>query len=106
MSESEPTLGEVVRQLDRVAGQLTTLASRLDSDRLAAQQTFVNRETYQSDQRLTDALLKSVRTDITELEEARKTEDKWRRQQSFTLAVTLGNSLIAVALTIFTVVSR
>ena len=103
---SEPTLGEVVRQLDRVAGQLTTLASRLDSDRLAAQQTFVNRETYQSDQRLTDALLKSVRTDITELEEARKTEDKWRRQQSFTLAVTLGNSLIAVALTIFTVVSR
>ena len=106
MSESEPTLGEVVRQLDRVAGQLTTLASRLDSDRLAAQQTFVNRETYQSDQRLTDALLKSVRTDITELENARKTEDKWRRQQSFTLAVTLGNSLIAVALTIFTVVSR
>ena len=103
---SEPTLGEVVREMARIASQMSTLAIRLDSDRIAAAQTFVNRETYQSDQRLTDALLASIRTDVTELEEARKTEDKWRRQNSFTLAVALSNSLITIALTVFTVVSR
>lgn len=103
---SEPTLAEVVRQLDRVAAQLTALATRLDNDRLAAAQTFVNRETYQADQRVSDVLFKSLRTDVSELEQARSADDRWRRQQSFTLAVTIGNSLLMIALAVFAVVSR
>lgn len=102
----QPTLAEVVRRLEGIASQMTALTSRLDSDRLAAAQTFVHRETYQSDQRLVDALFTTIRRDVTELEEARKTEDRWRRQSSFTLAVAVVNSLITIALAIITIVSR
>jgi uncharacterized protein YukE len=99
---TEPTLAEVARRLDGITGQLSNLLARLDSERDRAQQTFVNRETYQSDQRLYDAIHAALRTDITTLENAAEDDKKWRRAASFNLAVMAVGWLLTIALALLT----
>lgn len=104
---TEPaTLAELGRRIDGLTSQLTILISRLDGDRVIAAQTFVNRETYQSDQRLYDAIHAGLRTDITDLEKAAEEDKKWRRQASFNLAVIVVGWLLTIALALFAFLTR
>ena len=102
----EPTLGEVVRRLEGVAKQIADVASQLSNDRLLAAQTYVNRETYQSDGRLTDANHSALKLRVANLEEAKEDEQKWRRAASFQLAVVALGWLLTIALAFFAYSTR
>lgn len=90
MADGEPTLGEVIRRLDAVSLQLTTLAAQMAQDRRDAAQTYVSRELY-------NARHEVIRRDVDELkqenEERNKTDAATRRQILF---LVLGAVLTAV----------
>lgn len=103
---SEPTLGEVVRRLEDVVRQVADVAAQLSSDRRDAAQTYVNRETYRADQRLTDSRLAAIVKDVGELDDAREKDIAWRRVSSFNLAITSAGWLVTIALALFMYLTR
>ena len=76
----EPTLGEILRRLDAVAAQMTTLAAEMRQDRLDAAATYVRKDVYESRH-------KNLKDDVTNLEtynkEREKREADTRRQFMF-----------------------
>jgi hypothetical protein len=103
---NEPTLHEVVRRLDDVAHQITNLVTKIDNDRRRDADTYVNRDVYREYQRLVDATFKSISDDIGDLEKARDTDQAWRRQVALALALSVGSSLVTVAIALISILTR
>jgi cell division protein FtsX len=103
---NEPTLHEVVRRLDDVVARLMDMAKRLENDRVAAAQTFVVRVAYDSDQRRIEDKFATIGRDISDIEQARKDDQGWRRQSSLTLAVAVVGWLVTVALAMTAYLTR
>lgn len=67
--EHEPTLGEVLRRLDQVSSQMTTLAADMRQDRLDAAQTYVRKDVYESRH-------KNLKDDVEDLQQYNKDREK------------------------------
>lgn len=66
----EPTLGEVMRRLESVAGSMTTLASKIDDDRRAAADTFVRKDVHSLGNQNMDTRIKQLETDQDDRDKA------------------------------------
>lgn len=77
---SEPTLGEVLRRLDEVARQMTTLSLQLVEDRREAAATFVRRDVYEA---RTESLTRDVSDLKADADAKEKTAAETRRQFVF-----------------------
>lgn len=90
MPDGEPTLGEVLRRLNEVSGQMTALGNQMAQDRRDAADTYVRRDVY-------DARHAGVLRRVDEIEADADTREKaaadFRRQLLF---IVLGTAIPAV----------
>lgn len=96
---TEPSLGEVVRRLTDVVTRLDQLAVKFEQAQARAEDRYVTKEFYSAEMR-------EVRKDVYTLEEARKTDQGWRRQASFQTAVTAISLLVTITLALVTILTR
>lgn len=113
----EPTMGEVIRRLDAIAGQLTDVVRELKDDRRLNAQTFVRQDVYTAQRRADHAVVADVAGDVIAVRkelgrhvdgqaEKQRADAAFRRQVFLGLALTGGGWLLTIALFIATFVLR
>jgi uncharacterized protein (DUF1778 family) len=123
-TNSEPTMGEVLRRLDEVSRQLLDLAAQMREDRDKAFTTFVQQAVYNerektyAAQRLADQAvvadlhgdLKTVETnlvrDVEAIRKARESDTGFRRQVWLTLGALAITTLVTIVIAIFNFVAK
>lgn len=98
MSPDSPyTLPEVMRELQRIAGDLKGLTDKLG-------QNYVSRESWQLAREADQAAVRANEADIVAINAARADDAKFRRQVLIGLAFTTLGALGSFAVAVFTVV--
>ena len=106
MPQDEPTLGEVLRRIDALVDQVTTLASEMKDDRRESAKTFVRQDVYIA-QRLADqAVVSDLHGDLATVKAERQKDLEWRRQINLTLAAITITALVSIAIAIATILTR
>jgi len=103
---SEPTPGEITRWLENLQRQITDVLAKVVEDRRHADDVYMRRDVYNSDQR-GDALgLAEVQRDVDDLKRHRETDALWRRQIMLAVAVLAITSLVTVAIAVSNYLAR
>jgi hypothetical protein len=80
MTGTEPTMGEVVRRLEEVSGQLQRTSEDIRTDRTEQARTYVRQDVYNSDKRSEELARESIAKDTVELEARLDKADAFKRQ--------------------------
>ena len=113
----EPTLGEVIRRLEAISGQLTEVVREIKEDRAQAAATFVRQDVYQAqriaDQAVTADVAGDIRTlrteldrEVTAIKAERSSDTAFRRQVLLGFAIGGIGWLLTIALFIANFVAR
>lgn len=94
---SEPSLGEVMRRLEDVVGQMQAVTQRMDRQQEANDKTFVRRDVY--DARHTN-LTRRLELMEKETDEREKASDAFRRQAILVVISVALPAIIALLLAI------
>jgi hypothetical protein len=103
---NDPTMGEILRRLDDVVGQVASIAGRLHEDRLRAETTYVRLDVYNADRRGEDRANAEIQRDLDDLKRHNDTDAQWRRQMLLAFAVLAITSLVTIALAISNYLAR
>lgn len=96
----EPTLGEVVRHLNRLAEQLDGIVDRLERRDHYIEENFVRTRVWVEARKADQAMSANLAQDIGALQENVKIDAAWRRQVMLTLAGVTIASLVSIALAV------
>jgi hypothetical protein len=99
-------MGEILRRLDDVVGQVASIAGRLHEDRLRAETTYVRLDVYNSDRRGDSDRRHDLQRDLDDLQRHNETDAQWRRQMLLAFAVLALTSLVTIALAISNYLAR
>lgn len=103
---SEPTLGEVVRRLDEVSRQLVNIVERLERRDTYIEENFVRQRVWIEARKGDQGVVANLAQDIGALQQDRRTDAGWRRQQTLTLIVLGITTLVSIALAVANIVVR
>ena len=127
-SNSEPTLGEVLRRLDDVSRQMTELAREMKADRAEAAATYVRQDVYVAQRQAMEAMVadlhgdvKKVNTDlglkiqatkddlgreVKTIKDDRKTDVAFRRQAWLTMGALAVTTVVTIVVTLVNLLTR
>lgn len=104
MATDEVTMGEVVRRLDTITGQLAQITTSLAADKRHYEATFVSKELLDSRLNGVDQRITETEKDITTANEALRQQQARGRQTVIALLSIGVPAVISIILTIITLV--